>query len=69
MTDGVRAIKNMPAADRAHIMMIRREYGIRWMKYGAMSFVRKDGRTSARRTTPLGTVGPTKSSAAERMIT
>lgn len=34
-----------------------------------MSFARKDGRTSARRTTDLGTDGPTRSRAAERMIT
>jgi hypothetical protein len=39
------------------------------MKYGATSFVRKDGTTSASRTTPFGTVGPTRSRAAERMIT
>lgn len=39
------------------------------MKYGAMSFVKKDGRTSARRTTDLGTFGPTRSRAAESIIT
>lgn len=69
VTEGVRAIKNMPPVDSAHIIIIRREYGIAWMKYGATSFVRKEGRTSARRTTPLGTEGPTRSTAAERMIT
>ena len=69
VTDGVSATKNIPPADRAHIMIIRMEYGIAWMKYGATSFVRKEGKTSARRTRPLGTEGPTRSLAAERMIT
>ncbi len=49
--------------------MMRQEYGIRLMKYGAHSLTRKDGTTSARRATPLGTLGPTRSRAAERMIT
>jgi len=39
------------------------------MKYGAISFVKKDGRTSARRTTDLGILGPTRSRAADRIIT
>lgn len=68
-TDGVSAIMNMPAALIAHITTIRTWYGTKCMKYGDTSFVRKDGRTSASRTTPLGTAGPTRSRAAERMIT
>ena len=44
-------------------------YGMRWMKYGANSFVKKDGMTSNRRTMALGSVGPTRSSAADSMIT
>ena len=47
----------------------RMEYGTKCIKYGAINFVKKDGMTSARRTTPLGTSGPTKSRAAERRIT
>lgn len=39
------------------------------MKYGAMSFVANEGITSARRTTPLGTLGPTRSRAADRITT
>lgn len=39
------------------------------MKYGATSLVPNDGITSARSTTPLGTSGPTRSKAADRMIT
>jgi len=59
----------MPEDDRAQKRRIRREYGTLWMKYGAMSFVKNDGRTSARRTTDLGMLGPTRSRAAERIIT
>lgn len=66
---GVRAINSMPEDDKAQNIMIRIEYGTLWMKYGAISFVIKDGRTSARRTTALGTFGPTRSRAAERIIT
>ena len=39
------------------------------MKYGATNFVKNDGRTSASRTTALGTLGPTRSRAAESIIT
>jgi hypothetical protein len=39
------------------------------MKYGATSFVKNEGMTSARRTVDLGTSGPTRSRAAERMMT
>lgn len=66
---GVRAIRSIPLDERAENMRIRSEYGTRCMKYGAISFVKKDGRTSARRTTAFGTSGPTRSRAAERMIT
>lgn len=66
---GVKAISSIPEEDSAQNMMIRSAYGTRWIKYGATSFVKKDGRTSARRTSDFGTLGPTKSRAAERMIT
>lgn len=39
------------------------------MKYGAKSLVKNEGRTSARRTNALGTLGPTRSRAADRIIT
>lgn len=68
-SEGVRAMMNMPHADSVTKIRIRRLYGILCIKYGAHSFVRKDGMTSQRRTTPLGTEGPTRSRAAERMIT
>lgn len=63
------AIISMPHADRATNMGILTVYGTLWMKYGAQSLVRKEGMTSASRTTPLGTLGPTRSRAAERIMT
>ncbi|KAH8627844.1 hypothetical protein IG631_17612 [Alternaria alternata] len=66
---GVRAMMSMPHAERATNMRMRTVYGILCMKYGAHSFVRNEGITSARSTAPLGTFGPTRSRAAERMIT
>src|SRR4051812_10225416 len=66
---GVRAISSIPDEDNAQNTRIRSGYGTRWMKYGATSFVKKEGRTSARRTTALGTFGPTRSRAAESIIT
>jgi hypothetical protein len=35
-----------------------------WKKYGATALNKNDGITSASKTTPFGTVGPTRSSAA-----
>ena len=66
---GVKAMRSMPDEERAQNMRIRSVYGTRWIKYGAMSLVMKLGRTSASKTTDLGTVGPTRSSAAESIIT
>jgi hypothetical protein len=59
----------MPQAENAANTIIRTQYGIRWTKYGAISLVKKEGTTSKRRTTPLGILGPTRSKAAERIIT
>jgi hypothetical protein len=39
------------------------------MMYGAHNLVAKEGITSARRTTPFGTLGPTRSRAAESIMT
>ena len=39
------------------------------MKYGAINLVEKAGIMSARSTTPVGTSGPTRSRAADRIIT
>lgn len=66
---GVRAIRSMPLDDNRTKLSMRTLYGTLWIKYGATSFVRKEGMTSARRTTPLGMLGPTRSRAAERMMT
>lgn len=66
---GVKATRSIPPADRQTKLMIRLEYGILCMKYGAMSLVQKEGRTSASSTTPFGTEGPTRSRAAERTMT
>jgi hypothetical protein len=59
----------MPVVESATKMKMRVEYGIEWMKYGAVSFTHAPGTTSARRTTDLGTEGPTRSRAAERIMT
>ena len=66
---GVKAIRSMPDDDNAQNSMIRIEYGTLCMKYGAISFVKNEGRTSARRTTAFGTSEPTRSTAADRIIT
>jgi len=39
-------------------------YGTMWKKYGATALNKNEGITSASRTTPFGTVGPTRSKAA-----
>lgn len=48
---------SMPSADRVTKIRMRTLYGILCMKYGAHSFVRNEGMTSHRRTTPFGTEG------------
>lgn len=55
---GVNAIRSMPPDDKAQNIRIRIQYGTLCMKYGATSLVMKEGRTSARRTTDLGILGP-----------
>ena len=59
----------MPDEDRTQKIRTRIVYGTRWMKYGAINLVTKLGRTSASKTTALGTLGPTRSRAADNMMT
>jgi len=67
--EGVKAMSSIPDDDNVQNIMIRSEYGTLCMKYGAINFVKKDGSTSARSTTALGTSEPTRSTAADRIIT
>lgn len=62
-------MSSIPVVDMPAMKRMRIGYGTTWMKYGAHNFTRKEGIMSARRTTPLGTVGPTRSRAAERIMT
>ena len=62
-------MSNIPHAESTENKRMRQEYGIAFMKYGAQSLTMKEGMTSARRTTPFGTSGPTRSRAAERITT
>lgn len=66
---GVKTMSSIPEADSMLMMKILTGYGVAWITYGRRSLARKEGMTSQRRTTPLGTEGPTKSRAAERIIT
>src|SRR5438046_2128897 len=66
---GVIVIRSMPIMDNDTSIKMRVEYGMIWMKYAATNFIVKDGITLARSTTLFGTIGPTRSRAAETVIT
>lgn len=51
-------MRSIPPDERPQKMRMRIQYGTLCMKYGAMSLVTNEGKTSARRTTDLGTLGP-----------
>ena len=66
---GVRAINSMPLAARATKTKTLAPYDTVCMKYGASNLTTNVGKTSANRTVPAPTVEPTRSTAAERIIT
>lgn len=66
---GDRATASIPHVESVAKIITRKEYGIRWMKYGTATLVAKPGIMLARRTVAFGISGPTRSSAAVRIIT